>query len=105
MSDTCGHCAAETTSRGSFQKVGKELCGCGDYLVRSVIQPRSTEQSSSVLINLQVHHERYVGDFNGGKDLSGCGGGMTPFATQARMANRCPRVCLNLLNIYRAAAA
>jgi hypothetical protein len=36
----------------------------------------------------QLHHERHVGDFNGGTDLCGCGGGMTPFATQA-----CPSLC------------
>ena len=30
----------------------------------------------------QVHRERYVGEYNGGKDLCGCGGGMSPFATQ-----------------------
>ena len=30
----------------------------------------------------QVHRERYVGEYNGGKDLCGCGGGMSPFASQ-----------------------
>lgn len=38
-----------TTGRGGFQKVGKELCGCGDSLVRFVFRPRSTDQSSGVL--------------------------------------------------------
>jgi hypothetical protein len=33
---------------------------------------------------LQVHQERFVAPYNGGVELAGCGGGMSPFAQKPR---------------------
>lgn len=34
----------------------------------------------------QVHQERYVAPYNGGAELAGCGGGMSPFAQKASLS-------------------
>lgn len=49
---------------------------------------------------MQVHRERYVGEYNGGKDLCGCGGGMSPFATQVS-AKADPKTLTTILSVLQ----
>lgn len=92
----CGHrtCSPTELMRGNLSRLG-QLCRVYAELVSFLVWGVFVSyEAPDHCSRAQVHRERYVGEYNGGKDLCGCGGGMSPFATQACAAARqCSTSC------------
>lgn len=74
---------------GSVQKSSVEYCfALNDNKRVRVVQilKRMGSDQRWQLSTIEVHSERYDGEYNGRRELAGCGGGMDPFAIESPKA-------------------
>lgn len=87
FSDTGSYCFAPIDiNSASLQKANIEYCFALPTNKRvRVVQTlrRMGSQQRWQVSTIEVHHERYEGEYTGRRELAGCGGGMDPFATES----------------------